>query len=211
MENIMISTIERGKPILIILIGPPGSGKTTLRKNLVDNLSSLGHSVKGICQDEVPGRKSPTVKKRVWRYLKEGYIVILDRCNHCKKQRESFLAMGKRHGAKIYAIVFETPEDECIRRASIRAQKDPTHSLPLRNVVKVIHRFWWEMSYPTKKEGFLQIFFVNEDGINIPRPQIAIKKKKRARKCVTCGGNFFPKCKTHCKCANCFFSQKSRK
>jgi hypothetical protein len=130
------------------------AGKTTT----VSLLQELGN-FEVISQDQLGSRlKCETAFKRA---LSEGHNIIVDRCNHTKKQRmvwtDLVQAFTRRTGAAVslVALVLKTPKEECMARALFR-RDHPT--LPVDQSGMVIERFYWEFeNVRREREGFKEV------------------------------------------------------
>ena len=103
---------------LILLVGPPGSGKTTYS----DNYIKYNPSFKRISQDDM-GKQEHFVAFQT--HLSKGEDIILDRMNFNKDQRKKYLNPAKEVGYETKIIVFHTPFKTCLERCKIR-ENHPT-------------------------------------------------------------------------------------
>lgn len=97
-------------PILYLLVGPQGAGKTTYAKN------ELSH-VKYVSQDELG-------KKNHWNQFNEHIAnkesVIVDRLNFSMFQRYRYINLARANGYKIHAIYFDVDKETCLERLEAR-------------------------------------------------------------------------------------------
>ena len=143
---------------LIMLVGIPGSGKTTYSKDLskeyqaeVISTDKVRQTYVGIAESEV----FPTVYKLCAEELKKGHNVILDATHITPKVRKrTFDALDQFdvEYEKI-AVYVDTPVEECIRRVEIRNQNPEELFLPL----EVIESYGKNIIMPSKEEGFSEI------------------------------------------------------
>lgn len=145
-------------PTLYILIGVPGSGKSTyaeelyqkaergtalvssdtIRENLYGNAS---------CQEN-PARVFEIAHQATIDQLTRGYDVIFDATNIYAKDRKDLILKVCFEVAKpvrFIAVYFDTPISECIKRQELRERKVPT---------KVIEKMGRQIDKPTFQEGF---------------------------------------------------------
>jgi atypical dual specificity phosphatase len=133
-------------PKLIMLIGLPASGKSTLSNHLVDNVENVVRAN----QDE-QGRKE--VLATLSKYSGGNSLVLVDRCNLTVEERQEFSSY-LRSGQRAWAIVLETPIEECI----YRAQQRPDHpTLKPTSAERIITEISKKYEPVTDKEGFDEI------------------------------------------------------
>lgn len=153
----------------IMLIGPPGSGKSTWAKNYVQKMQTeeSWHRFVILSSDEIrkelwgsdtdqrnPAAVFKLLNRRAYSALSGATSVIYDATNINKKNRKSVLdRMPDTDFADLpiskIAVVFETPLATCIARDASRDR-----------VVgdKVISRYYNQFEMPTKEEGFGSIY-----------------------------------------------------
>lgn len=95
---------------LIILVGPPGSGKTTLCNTRYPTYARIS-------QDEM-GKEAHF--KEFLKALKSKPKVIVDRMNHRRNQREKYIKAAKQQGFKISIVVLNESYDVCLERMKNR-------------------------------------------------------------------------------------------
>lgn len=104
-------------PKIIILVGPPGSGKSI---KSVELNKSLGFE--RISQDDMG--KDGHIKKFLYCLANKDDIVI-DRMNFDKKQRERYLKPAREAGYETEIVVFHVPRQVCFERIMAR-ENHPT-------------------------------------------------------------------------------------
>jgi predicted kinase len=114
-------------PCLIVLVGPPGSGKTTwARRN--------GDGVVHVSQDDLIDAITPAGFDHVYRpvyqaveeaaaraALRAGHTVIVDRTNRTRAHRRRWLELARQESRLAIAVVMSTSEELCRERNSKRA------------------------------------------------------------------------------------------
>lgn len=99
---------------VVILVGMQGAGKTHYCRT---ELSAYER----ICQDEGP-RTYSGVLNRLKELLAAGVpLIVMDRTNPARYQREEFAALARGAGYRVKIIYFDTPVEIC--RERVRSRK----------------------------------------------------------------------------------------
>ena len=152
----MIPKIDN--PTLYILIGVPGSGKSTYAEELYQksergiclvSSDQLRKSLYGdeSCQND-PKRVFGIAHRVIKNQLSHGFDVIFDATNIYKRDREKIIKeilFEVKREIRFVAIYFDTPIETCIARQELRERKVPT---------KVIEKMARQIDKPTFEEGF---------------------------------------------------------
>lgn len=146
---------------IIMLIGIPGSGKTTYSKELIKKYNAkvissdkVRQTYIGIDEKEV----FPTVYKLCIEELKEEKNVILDATHITPKVRKRSFDALDAYGMPYekVAVYIDTSVEECARRVEKRNQDPNELSLP----VEVVYSYGKNIIPPSKEEGFDEIYIV---------------------------------------------------
>jgi predicted kinase len=149
MEN--LSDMGGKKKALIILVGPPASGKSTWGKKFAQENNVVYVSTDAIRAEIGSGEADQSVsaaafgiaRRRVSTALADDKNVLIDATSVSRKARKDWINLGRGHGAFIVAVAFEVPKDELLRRDTQRE----------RHVgEEVIDRFLHKYQRPTSQE-----------------------------------------------------------
>ena len=106
-------------PFMMLLVGLPGSGKSTFAKSL-----EKGNRMKftRINQDQLGSRQA--CLRVCQQVLEIRNCPIIDRCNFNSEQRESFIRMAQEYNMAIDCVIFNFSKDECIERCQSRSHHE---------------------------------------------------------------------------------------
>ena len=146
---------------LIMLIGIPGSGKTTYSKDLSKEYNAKVISSDKVRQTYIGIEESevfPIVYRLCIEELKNDCNVILDATHITPKVRKRTFDALDQFGV-VYdkiAVYVDTPVEVCLKRVEIRNQDPNELFLPL----EVIESYGKNIIAPSKEEGFSEIFVI---------------------------------------------------
>jgi predicted kinase len=156
---------------LIILIGPPASGKSTWREKFLasqtdewvvastDDLVEEWAAERGLTYNEAHGKApwgqfNKTFKYAVRDAVKAGKNLIIDRTSMSAKNRKDYFK-DLPEGTQVEAVVFVVDDVELKRR--MKAREEATgKSVPLIALLSMQKRY----QAPTREEGFSKITYI---------------------------------------------------
>ena len=141
------------KPILAVMIGISGSGKSTYANGLKTSLGAqlvetdaIRLELTGDAEDQSQnGRVFAIAKKRVSDYLSQGKNTVIDATSLSIKDRKDWIDIGKSNNAEVRAYFIDTPVSVCKSQNNKRTRKVPEW---------VIDKQASKLFGPTKSEGF---------------------------------------------------------
>ncbi|KAL1549110.1 transcription factor bHLH140 [Salvia divinorum] len=147
---------EELKQIIVVLIGLPGSGKSTFCEEVakISNRPWVR-----VCQDAINNGKSGTkimCLSVAAAALEYGKSVLIDRCNIDKEQRADFLKLGGSETEK-HAVVLDLPNSLCISRSVKRSGHEG--KLQGGRAAQVVNHMAPKKELPKLSEGFNRIMF----------------------------------------------------
>ncbi|KAK4396099.1 Transcription factor [Sesamum angolense] len=135
------------KPIVVVLVGLPGSGKSTLCDEVM-RISSRPWA--RVCQCLSVAATA----------LKDGKSVFIDRCNIDREQRADFLKLGGQQTEK-HAVVLDHPAKLCISRSVKRTGHEG--NLQGGKAAAVVNQMVPKKELPKLSEGFDRITFCHDE------------------------------------------------
>lgn len=151
-------------PAITVLVGLPGSGKTTIAEEL-ENKNTVIHSSDKL-REELYGDENTQehnadlfseLHRRIKEDLRNGKNVIYDATNISKKRRTAFLRELKSIPCRKICICVMTPYEICIANNSARKRNVPEY------VIKKMYMNW---NPPALHEGFDEIQYQYNYGKN---------------------------------------------
>ena len=158
--NASTAAVPPSRPVVLILVGPPGAGKSTLCASLpasawtTVNQDTIGKHGK-------PGSRDQCVAA-VKRALTLGKHVAVDRCHLTEEQRAFFVAVARERGAAAHAVNLNLPRDVILDRVRRRADHVSVNG---EKGVGVAKRMMGQKANapPTRAEGFERVLACRDD------------------------------------------------
>jgi predicted kinase len=135
---------------MIILVGLPGSGKTTFRKQRLD----ATHTV--ISKDLMPNNRRPARRQAqlIGQALSAGHSIVVDNVNPTPEERAELIHYGRAQGARIIGYWFESSVADCLRRNAGRESKARVPDVAIYSMAKLLRA-------PRREEGFDELYRVS--------------------------------------------------
>jgi len=109
-------------PTITLLVGPPGSGKSTIALDRINNDGDHGLATVRVSQDD---QGKPGHMEVFENALLNKQNIIVDRMNFDKNQRNRYLEPARKDGYATRIIVVHCPLDTCLERCNKR-ENHPT-------------------------------------------------------------------------------------
>ena len=125
---------------IIIMMGYPGSGKSTIAKNICKI-----HDF--ICIEGDVYKTSTKMIKASLEYIKQEKSIVFDATNSSSKKRKEYVELGKKYNYKIVCIHVNTPLDIAYKRNKLRNYE--------KYVPKIAYSVYSKnFEQPNENEGF---------------------------------------------------------
>jgi predicted kinase len=164
---------------LIVVVGPPGSGKTTWARR---NSRGAVHVSQDGLIDAITPDGFDHVYRPVYRAaedalaraaLQAGHTVIVDRTNRTRTHRERWLQIAREASCPAVAVVMTTPVSICRERNAKR-------NAPTRLSEERMDRMFAAFEPIQPDEGFVSIFFEDGIGVGVAVPEILSQLQNKA-------------------------------
>ncbi len=151
-------------PSLVLLIGASGCGKSTFaKKHFRDTEVLSSDRLRAMISDDEDNQVVTRDAFEILHLIAEkrlvhGRLAVVDATNVQPQSRKPLLSLAWRLEVPAIAIVFDLPEETCLRRNARRRDR--------RVEPGVVHRQYEELQESLdilEKEGFRQVYFLSSD------------------------------------------------
>lgn len=152
---------------MIIMVGSPGSGKSTYSENYLVNKGYIR-----INQDILKNQKN--CMKKAENEIKNKKSVVIDNTNPTINVRKNYINLAKNYKLKVRCFYIDIPKQLAFHLNNLRnVNNERKHFSESVNQIP-IHTFYKHLEIPTLEEGFDEIVNLNF----VPGPFVNDKDKK---------------------------------
>lgn len=141
------------QPLLLVLVGLPASGKSTwLADNRIPAIST--DALRGLLADDITDQ---TINRYVFLHVRallrtrlglKRPVTAIDATSVTREGRSVYIRIGRHFGARVEAVYFDTPVEECLRRNRERERMVDEAA---------IHKMAAQLEPPSITEGFARV------------------------------------------------------
>jgi len=143
-EKYDVSHIQIHVPTIIIMMGYPGSGKTTFANNICNDTDKQLAHIKG---DDYKSN-TPKMLKASLEHIKTKSSIIFDATNSSIKKRKLYIEHAKKHDYTVVCVHMSFPLDVSYKRSNMRQEGKTVPKIAF----SVYKKHYEE---PTESEGFI--------------------------------------------------------
>jgi len=104
------------QPEIIIMMGYPGSGKSTIARNICKNTNYIH------IEGDIYKTSSKMIKKSI-EYILQNKSIVFDATNASSEKRKEYIDLGKKYNYKIICVHVSTSRDNSYKRNKERDDK----------------------------------------------------------------------------------------
>ena len=160
-------------PALVVLAGPPASGKSTwAKRHLRDDVVVSSDRLRALVGEGEHDQRAGTdafavLDLVVERRLKRRLLTVVDTLGTDPARRRRWLELARAHGVPAVAVVFDVPDAEC--RARNKARDEPVPAAFLSQQLKA----WPAARAALADDGFDDVLTADDDVIVVPESALA--------------------------------------
>ena len=165
--NLCHQDSDHKKPLLLMLVGAQGSGKSTVAQRIVEhNPDQWAHFSQDTIQNGKPGKREQ-VEAAVERALHENKCVIVDRMHLDASQREPFVALAQRLSVPVHALVLNPPLALLAQR--VKARQDHPGNVQGESGARMATASASKLVFPAYEEGFALVSATSSPDVGVDR------------------------------------------
>lgn len=146
------------RPRLIVVCGLPGSGKTTIARQIEQNTGAIRLNIDewvaalgvDFWDDEFRHKLERRLYKHDLTLLKLGQSIILEDGTWTRDERDELRGVARKLGAAIEIHYFNVPFDELWRRLEVRNAIGASDTVPVTK--KLLKECWLKFQRPDEAE-----------------------------------------------------------
>lgn len=144
-----------GKPEVIVVVGAPGSGKSSLAISRFPNYVRANQDIL---------KKKEKCAQVCEESLRAGKSVIVDNQNRDAATRKLYVDVAKKLGVPVRAVLVNVPKDMCFHLNFFRDLKPQNDEERAKAHVPsmIIHAYYKNVQPPVKAEGFEEVITITE-------------------------------------------------
>jgi len=149
---------NRVAPYVLLLMGFPGSGKTTFSKKLE---KIMPWKYERVNQDDLGSRGA--CLEHANRILKEGKCPIIDRVHATFQNRKPFYKLAQEHKYPVDCLVFEVPREVCVRRCKNRNNHPTLPPNQAERIIGFVVKDWQLPNSNERLRNYWRVSGINDD------------------------------------------------